>query len=237
VTAAAEGLADRLVRWMADNRAELDARMSEEASHALHEEFMLAEGGTLPDRATRIGRARQASARAWMRHLGRALAAEWDGAEPDLAERIERWRAEHRERREALALEEEALAERRGASGDPIADERDGDLAAHCRHFAEALASVSASIVESGESAPGFARRVAAWSRSREGRRREVEGEARAAWSAAPAPGSGGRLSAADAAPEPEEMRVREAAAVWAHVQVLAEALEHTLQTRPETPA
>ena len=44
-------------------------------------------------------------------------------------------------------------------------------------------------------------------------------------------------MSAATSAPEPEAMRVQEAAAVWAHVQVLAEALEHALGARPETPA
>ena len=143
MSAPADGLAAELVGWMADHRPELDARMAEEASFAIHEEFMLAESGTLPDRATRIERARQASARAWMRHLGRGLTAVWPEAEPDLAERIERWAAEHRERREALILEEEAIAERRGASGDPQADQRDAELAAHCRFFAETLATVA----------------------------------------------------------------------------------------------
>jgi hypothetical protein len=33
--------------------------------------------------------------------------------------------------------------------------------------------------------------------------------------------------------PEPEETRAREAAAVWAHVRVLAEALERALGARP----
>lgn len=228
------GLAGRLVRWMADNRHELDARMSEEASYAIHEEFMLAEGGTLPDLASRIGRARQASARAWMRHLGRALVAEWPEAEPDLAARMERWRAEHRERREALTLEEQAIAERRGASGDPLADDRDAELAAHCRFFAEGLATLAGSLAASPESPPDFSRRLASWARAREGHRREVEAQAVAAWGAAPPPGAEQPMTAA---PEADEARVREAAAVWAHVQVLAEALEHTLQTRPEAPA
>ena len=232
MTASESGLADRLVEWMSDNRPELDARMSEEASFAIHEEFMLAEGGTLPDRATRIGRARQASARAWIRHLGRGLVAVWPDAEPDLAARIERWSADHRERREALTLEEQAVTDRRGASGDPPADRRDAEIAAHCRYFAEALATLSGPIAESGETPPEFSRRVAAWARSRERRRREIEAEARAAWGAAPHPGSDQPLSAAEAAPEPDEMRVQEAAAVWAHVRVLAEALEHALPTR-----
>jgi hypothetical protein len=44
-------------------------------------------------------------------------------------------------------------------------------------------------------------------------------------------------MSAAASAPEPEEMRVQEAAAVWAHMRVLAEALEHALGARPGTTA
>jgi hypothetical protein len=232
-----DGLAPALVGWMADNRAQLDALMAEEASFAIHEEFMLAEGGTLPDRATRIERARSASARAWMRHLGRGITAVWPEAEADLAERLERWAAAHRERREALLLEEQAVAERRGASGDPRADLRDAELAAHCRFFAETLATVAAPIADSGESAPEFAGRVSAWSRGHEAWRREIEAQARAAWGAATHPGAEHALSAAESAPELDETRVQEAAAVWAHVRVLAEALGHVLTTHPGAPA
>ena len=228
------GLADRLVRWMAENRPGLDALMSQEGSRAVHEEFMLAEGGTLPDRVTRIERARGASARAWMRHLGRGLTAVWPDAEPELGDKLERWTGAHRERLEALVLEERAITERRGASGDPLADDRDAELAAHCRLFAEALATLSESLAASPESPPDFSRRLAAWARAQEPHRREVEAEAVAAWGAAPHPGSDQPMTAA---PETDEARVREAAAVWAHVQVLAEALEHTLSTRPEAPA
>lgn len=237
MTESTAGLADSLVGWMADNRPELDARMAEEASFAIHEEFLLAESGTLPDRSTRIARARQAGARAWLRHLGRGLVAVWPPAEPDLAEQIERWSGAHRERREAFLLEEQAIAERRGASGDPMADERDAELSAHCRYFAEALATLSSAIVESGETPPQFSKRVATWSRSKERWRHEIESQARLAWSAAPHPGAEQALSAAESAPEPDAMRVQEAAAVWAHVRVLAGALEHALSTRPETPA
>lgn len=231
------GLADRLVRWMADNRKGLDAMMVEEGSRAIHEEFLLAEGGTLPDRATRIERARGASARAWMRHLGHAMAEVWPGADASLPERMKRWNADHPERLEAHVLEEQAVLERRGASGDPHADQRDVELAAHCRLFAEMLASLSEPLKESSEPAPDFARRVASWSRGQEVHRREIEAEARAAWGSGPPPGTEQAMSAATSAPEPDEMRVAEAASVWAHVQVLAEGLEHALGTRPETPA
>ena len=115
----AAGLAERLVDWMAINRAVLDRMMAEEGSRAIHEEFILAEGGTLPDRQARIERARGASARAWMRHLARGVEDVWEGAEPGLAERVERWSGASGERLEALALEERAVAERRGRLGRP----------------------------------------------------------------------------------------------------------------------
>ncbi|HSJ74395.1 MAG TPA: hypothetical protein VK904_08770 [Miltoncostaeaceae bacterium] len=206
------GLAERLVAWMAADRAGLDALMAEEGSRAVHEEFLLAEGGTLPDLRACLGRARGASARAWTRHLARGVEAVWCDAEPGLAGRVERWSAAHPERLEALALEERAAAERRGASGDPDADERDAELIAHCRLFAEALASQAPSL--EAEPPPEFARRVAVRAREQEGRRRQVEAEAAAAWE--PGPGT-------------DDPRAREAAAVWAHVRVLAEALEQEL--------
>ena len=206
------GLGERLVGWMAANREGLDAIMAEEGSRAVHEEFLLAEGGTLPDLRARTERARGASARAWTRHLARAVEAVWGGAEPGLSERVERWSGGKRERLEALVLEERAAAARRGASGDPEADERDAELIAHCRLFAEALASQAPSLDD--EPPPEFARRVADWARRQEGRRREVERQAAAAWE--PLPGV-------------DALRAREAAAVWAHVRVMAEALEQGL--------
>lgn len=228
------GLADHLVRWMADNRTGLDAMMAEEGSRAIHEEFLLAESGTLPDRATRIERARGASARAWMRHLGHGMAEVWPDADPGLAAKMQPWNAAHPERLEALTLEEQAIMERRGASGDPNADQRSVELSAHCRLFAEMLASLSEPLIESGESAPDFSRRVAGWARSQEGHRREIEAEARAAWGSDPPPGTRQAMSAATSAPEPDATRVEEAAAIWAHVRILTEALEHALSARPD---
>jgi hypothetical protein len=209
---AGPGLADRLVDWMAANRTGLDALMAEEGSRAVHEEFMLAEGGSLPDLRARTERARAASARAWTRHLARGVEAVWVGADPGLSARVERWWAAHPERLEALVLEERAAAERRGASGDPEADERDAELIAHCRLFAEALAAQARPLAD--ERPPEFARRLAALARAREGHRRALEREAAAAWG--PEPGV-------------EGLRAREAAAVWAHVRVVAEALEDGL--------
>ena len=233
MSAPASGLADRLVDWMAANKSSLDELKAQEGSRAIHEEFILAEGGTLPDRSARIARARTASARAWMRHLAQAVAAELPGTPPDLADRLTVWMNGNGERLEALVLEEQAVLERRGASGDPQADRRDAELTAAARLFAEGFATITDPVDGEGESPADFGRRVAAWSRAAEGRRREAEREAVEAWGAAP---RGQEMTAArESAPEPDELRVQEAAAVWAHVRTTAEALEATLAAPPES--
>jgi hypothetical protein len=216
---------------MAANRASLDELMAQEGSRAIHEEFILAEGGVLPDRPARIARARGASARAWMRHLAQAVAAELPGTPADLPERLTAWLNANGERHEALVLEEAAVLERRGASGDPEADRRDAELTAAARLFAEGFATLALPGAE-GEPPAAFGRRVAAWSRGAEERRRAVEREALDAWGGAP---DGPEMTAAaEASPEPDAVRVREAAAVWAHVRVTAEALEAALAAPPE---
>ena len=73
-----ELLGATLVTWMVDNRPGLDEKMKEEGSKALIQEFMAAEGGQgLPTPEERLDRARQASARAWLRHLAAAIQANW----------------------------------------------------------------------------------------------------------------------------------------------------------------
>jgi hypothetical protein len=230
--APAPGLADRLVVWMAANRPALDELMAQEGSRAIHEEFILAEGGTLPDRPARIARARTASARAWMRHLAHAVAAELPGTPPDMPERLTVWLNGNGERLEALVLEEQAVLERRGASGDPAADQRDAELSATARLFAEGFATLTNPHDGGGEPPAQFGRRVAVFSRAAEGRRREVEREAVEAWGGA---AHGPEMTAAhESAPEPDALRVQEAAAVWAYVRTTAEALEATLAAPPE---
>ncbi len=96
-TSPESGLADRLVRWMADNRTGLDAMMVEEGSRAIHEEFLLAEGGTLPDRVHphRAGTRQRAPApgcATWAMPSPRSGRA----PSPDLPERMTRWNADHR---------------------------------------------------------------------------------------------------------------------------------------------
>jgi hypothetical protein len=209
-TGSTGGLADRLVAWMAANRTALDALMAEEASRARHLEFIRAEGGGLPDRSERLAAARAASARAWLRHLGRGLSVEWPAAPRELAGHLEAAAAGDPERLEALILEERAAAERRGRSGDPAADLRDAELTARCRSFAESVGRVV-----DGD-APGMGRRVGAWLAEHAGERRGEEAAARAAW-------------AEPAGVPADDVRAREAAAVWAHVRSLTRALEHAL--------
>lgn len=193
----------------------------------------MAEGGELPNRAQRIARARGASARAWLRHVARALAAEWPQAPEGLVVRLDgRVRADL-ERLEALCLEEDAVVERRGRSGDAEADRRDADLAARCRLFAESLAALA----EREEPPPAVGRRVSEWLRARTGERRAVEAEAQAAWGAGTASAPERPMTAASTA-EPELARVLEAAAVWAHARMLCEAIEQVvLAPPPPAPA
>jgi hypothetical protein len=213
------GLAQRLVAWMAANRAALDALMVEEASRARHLEFIRAESGGLPDRAARLEAAREASSPAWLRHLGRGLSIEWPAAPRELAGRLETAAGGDPERLEALVLEERAAAERRGRSGDPDADLRDAELRARCRLFAESVGGVV-----DGD-APGLGRRVGAWLAEHADERRADEAAALEAWR--PPPGV-----------EADHARAGEAAAVWAHVVALARALERHLPggPAPETP-
>ena len=227
------GLADRLVDWMAANRESLDALMAQEGSRGDPRGVHPRRGRHAP-RPRRPHRPGAGGQRAGLdAPLAQALSASWQEASPDLPERLTVWMNANRERLEALVLEEEAIAERRGASRDPVADRRDAELAANARLFAEGVATLVDP--DDAERSPArFGRDVAVWSRAHEARRREIESEALAAWGGGPPPGGGPEMSAATTAPEPDEMRVQEAAGVWAHVRVTAEALEAALNAPPE---
>jgi hypothetical protein len=194
---------------MADRRPALDRLMGEEGSRALHEEFILAEGGALPDPAARLERARGASARAWLRHLAHALEACWAGAPSGLGGRLEAWLAAHPERLEALTLEEAARAERRGR-GDPAADARRAQLDACARHFAEGLGALA----DPEEGGPAAGRRLARWRAAHAERARALGAEAERAAGGGEGPGG---------------ERAREAAALWAWVRLLCEGVAETL--------
>jgi hypothetical protein len=220
------GLAERLLRWLADHHRSLDALMAQEGSRAMHEEFLMAEGaGVLPDRAERLERARRASNRAWLRHLADGLAQVMIQAPDGFGPRVEKRLLVDGERLEAICLEERAALERRGLSGDPEGDRRAAEMAGQRRFFAEAVAAGLEL-----EEPPVFGRRVAAWGAENADRLRSLEAEALAA--------SGARSGPASAGPEelrqpwdraPDLARASEAAAVWANVRFLVESLEAVL--------
>lgn len=168
-------LAARIMDDMVQNRPRLEKLMEQESSHALHEEFMLAEGGTLPDRHTRLTRARATGARAWLRHLAAALRAGWGGGPPDMQTRLEQHVTGNRDRLEALELEEYAALEREGLSGDAEADARRVTLAAYSRLFAEGVGEIAQ---PGGVGGPEFGKRVTALLRRDAPRRRDIEKQA-----------------------------------------------------------
>lgn len=220
-------LAAAMIADMVDNRPRLEQYMEQESSRVLHEEFLEAESGTLPDRHTRLTKARLAGARAWLRHLAAALRASWDQGPPDLQSQLERRVQGSRERLEAMQLEEEAALEKEGLSGDAEADARRVTLGAYSRVFAEALGAIA---TPGGVEGPEFGRRVTQVLRRETPRRRQIEREAFQAWSGSPMEGvmEEARLSAAPA--EPGVVRMLEAAAVWSWIHVTADAVGEVLE-------
>jgi len=222
-----EPLSERLVQYLADERPALQAIMAQESSRSLHEEFLLAEGGTLPDRQARLERIRAVGARAWLRHVAAALQAEWPGAPRGMQAQLELWVARGRDRLEALELEEDAALERDGISGDVDTDRRRVTLTAYVRLFAEGVGEIAA---PDGRSGPEFARAIATIMRREAPHRRAVETAAFEAWSGSPMEGvlEQARLTAAP--PEPDVVRMLEAAAVWSYIRTLCIALGEALE-------
>lgn len=206
---------------MVEHRPALDERMKEEGSKALIQEFMAAEGGgALPTPEERLDRARQASARAWLRHLARAIQARWDAAPDSFTADMDKWMLSGEERLEALKLDEEARAEQRGRAADPNDDHREVELRALGRLFAE---GVGATCQPGGEDGPAFARRVTAWQSEHLLRNRELVDDAVARTT--PDGLSGSEQAAPLWERAPEVARAREAALLWARVQFLTEAV------------
>lgn len=174
----------------------------------MHEEFLLAEGGVLPDPGERLERLRSTLARAWLRHIARGLAAVWPGAPADLAARMDTWIVTGGERLEALTLDERQRLERRGLSGDPDADRREVDLIAYARFFGEGLGTAMG---DDGPGGPVIG--VAVAERMRAGGLADIEDD--------------------PAAPEgvPAD-QAREMESVWRAVQELVASLEEVLGPR-----
>ncbi|MCB0873257.1 MAG: hypothetical protein H6531_02670 [Actinobacteria bacterium] len=230
----AAGLSARLVDHMVGDRAGLEKLMELEGSRALHEEFLLAESGTLPDRQTRLTRVRITGIRAWLQHLATAIAAEWESSPPDFPSTMQRWINQGSERLEALELEEQAQVEREGLAGDPQVDARRVTLAAYVRLFAE---GIGGSVPALGVTGSELGQRVAAGMRRASGFRAEVEKASFEAWSGSEMDGvlEDARQSAAP--PEPRIIRMLEAAAVWSYMRAFTDVLEEVLAGPAEAGA
>jgi hypothetical protein len=208
--------------------------MTQESSRALHEEFLLAEGGTLPDREARLERIRAVGARAWLRHVAAALQAEWPSAPAGMQSRLELWVPRNADRLEALELDEAAVLEREGISGDADADRRRVTLGAYMRLFAEGVGEIA---TPDGRTGPEFGREITVIIRREAPHRRAVERAAFEAWSGSPMEGvlEQARLTAAP--PEPEVIRMLEAAGVWSYIRTLCVALGEVLEPVHDPPA
>lgn len=216
-------LQDRVISWLIENKPRLDELMAQEGSKAIHEEFIMAEGGMMPGRDERVERARGASARAWLRHLAHAIGAEWEGASEDLGNKIEAWLVVNQERLEAIRIDEEPQLEKLGRSGDPEADERRVALAAQRRFFAEALGTAAE---PGGADGPSFGRTVSTWGWANNERLRELQLEALTA--------SGVEVDATTEIEtlwerSPDVARQSEAAVQWANLRFLIEGLQEAL--------
>jgi len=222
-----EPLADRLLNYLGAERAALESIMAQESSRALHQEFLLAEGGTLPDRQARLERIRAVGARAWLRHVAAALQAEWAGAPAGMQGRLELWITRGSDRVEALELEEDAALEREGISGDVDADRRRVTLGAYVRLFAEGVGEIAA---PNGRSGPEFGREITTIMRREAPRQRAVEQAAFEAWSGSPMEGVLEQARTTAAAPEPDLVRMLEAAGVWSYISTLCVALGEALE-------
>lgn len=222
----AEPLAERLVTYLGEERAALETIMAQESSRALHQEFLLAESGTLPDRAARLARIRAVGARAWLRHLAAALQAEWSAAPAGLQAALEMHVARGGDRLEALELEEAAALEREGISGDADADQRRVTLGAYVRLFAEGVGEIAE---PDGRSGPEFGREITVIMRREGAHRRAVEKAAFEAWSGNPMEGVLEQARTTAAPPEPDIIRILEAAGVWSYIQLLCIALGEAL--------
>jgi len=227
-------LSERLIAYLGADRSALEALMAQESSRALHQEFILAESGTLPDRQARLERIRAVGARAWLRHLAAALQSEWSAAPTGMQGRLEVWLAANGDRLEALELEEAAALEREGISGDADADQRRVTLGAYVRLFAEGVGQIAE---PAGRSGPEFGREVTSIMRREAPRRRAVERAAFEAWSGSPMEGVLEQSKITAAPPEPDIIRILEAAGVWSYVQVLCIALGEALEGGAPAPA
>jgi hypothetical protein len=202
-----------LLRQVMGDEPGIRERLERERSKMTHEIFLLAESGVMPDERERRSRARAATARAWMTHIGASIGTTWPNAPADLGTSIEKWFATNGERLEVIELDMAA----RIASG-PI-DNLDTraqrvDLGAAARWLGEAVGAICD---PDGDGGPAFARRLSTWLDAHDAMVGELAGEARVA--------------------SPDDPRVAESAELLAHVRTTVAGLEALLPGLSEDPA
>ncbi len=205
----AGALLDRVV----DDTVGIQHCLERERSKMTHQVFLLAESGAMPDEHERRSRARAATARAWMTHIGASLSAVWPPAPPDLGTSVETWFAANGERLEIIEL---ALATRvaQGPIDDLETRARRVDLGAAARWLGEAIGALCD---PDGDGGPAFARRLATWL---DGHDDDIAAMA-----------ADGRVAA------PDDPKVAESAELFAHVHVTVAALEALLPAESADPA
>jgi hypothetical protein len=202
-----------LLQQVMEDKAGIRQRLEREQSKMTHEVFLLAESGGMPDETERRGRARAATARAWMTHIGASIEPVWHQAPVGLGEMIERWFAVNGERLEVIELALATLI----ADG-PIDDydtrARRVDLGAAARWLGEA---VGALCDPTGSGGPAFARRLASYLDANADTIAQLAGD--------------GRVEA------PDDPKVAESAELFAHVRTTVAGLEALLADVSADPA
>jgi hypothetical protein len=141
--------------------------------------------------------------------------------------KLELWMGRGHDRLGALELEEDAALEREGISGDADADRRRVTLGAYVRLFAEGVGEIAA---PDGRTGPEFGREITAIMRREAPQRRAVEKAAFEAWSGSPMEGVLEQARTTAAPPEPDIVRIFEAAGVWSYIRVVCVALGEALE-------
>jgi hypothetical protein len=201
-----------LARVMEDDVG-IHERLERERSRMTHQVFLLAESGAMPDETERRSRARAATARAWMTHIGASIEPAWPQAPADLGTSVEDWFATNGERLEIIELE---LA-RRIAAG-PIDDSetraRRVDLGAAARWLGDAIGAICD---PDGDGGPAFARRLSAWLDGQNDTIAQLAAEGRIA--------------------DPDDAKVAESAELFAHVRITVAGFEALLPGAWADPA
>ncbi len=226
-----EPLSARLLNYLIAECPAREPLTVQEASRALHEEFLRAEGGSLPDRQGRLEQIRAVGVRAWLRHVAAVLQTEWPAAPRGMQGKLELRVARGGDRREALELEEQAALEREGISGDSDADHRRVTLRSYVGLFAEGVGEIAS---PEGRSGPALGRQITAIMRREAPRRRAVENASLEAWAGSPVEGVLEDAPTTAAPPEADIVRMVAAAGVRSDIRTLCIVLGEALGSAGE---